>query len=89
MIEKSLTDARNRKLQEQADLMSKQGAVRAEGISEAGKAQAEGKGAFASGIAAIPKVYDTASKAFSADTEPDYEYDAPGSTTSAKRKKEF
>ena len=89
MIEKSLTDARNRKLQEQADLMSKQGTAQAQGISEAGKAQAEGMGAIASGIAAIPKVYDTASKALTTDKEPAYEYDAPGSTTSAKRKKEF
>jgi hypothetical protein len=92
MIEDSLTRARNRKVETQADLMSKQGAVRAEGISDAGKAQASGMGALASGIAAVPKVYDTASKAFSAnkdDEDDEYTYDTPGSTTSARPKKDF
>jgi hypothetical protein len=49
-------------------------------------------GALASGIAAVPKVYDTASKAFSAnkdDEDDEYTYDTPGSTTSARPKKDF
>jgi len=90
MIERSLTDARNRKLQTQADLMSRQGTAQAQGISEAGAAEAKGLSAIASGIASIPKVYDTASKALTpTEKKEDYTYDSPGSTTSARRTKDY